>query len=44
MIGAFNLNTLQLLWIQETGGEDKSTTSEFVKAAILFNGEGYVFV
>jgi hypothetical protein len=28
MIGAFNLNTLSLLWGQETGGEEKAVAFE----------------
>jgi hypothetical protein len=28
MIGAFNLNTLKLLWGQETGGKGKSVAFE----------------
>jgi hypothetical protein len=31
------------LWGQETGGEDESSHFRFVKVAILFSGQGFVF-
>jgi hypothetical protein len=44
MIGAFNLNTLCLLWGQENGGEDKSVASELWKQQYCLVDRAVYFV